>query len=124
MQIFLCLVRLNLVRLNSVRLKTEMILSKGDYLVMTKETVNDDKKLTLLSYVSILFALAGTVLGYFDKATASGGFGLGMIAAFVSVLVSLMSVKDHGHNVLAKIAFFAANASLFASVALSAVQFG
>ena len=82
----------------------------------------DDKKRTLLSLISIVLSAVACVLGWFDKTTAEGGFGIGMIAAFAAVLISLMSVKNHGHNMPAKVAFFASNIALFAAVGLGAIH--
>lgn len=80
-----------------------------------------EAKQTGMAFLSIILSVAGCVLGYFVQ-IGSDSFGVGAVVAFAAVLTSLMSVKDKGHNLLAKIAFFFSVAALFLAVWLGVVK--
>lgn len=88
---------------------------------MYSESSERQTKQNGMALISILLSVAGCLLAYFVKI---GGetFGLGQIAAFVAVLMSLMSVKDKGSNLPAMAAFWISFAALFLSVGIAAVK--
>ena len=75
----------------------------------------------MMGLLTILLSLASSAFSFVDKTGRAGGFSISTVIAFVAVLLSLMSVRDQGRNVLAKIAFFMAVAALFVTVGFSAL---
>ncbi len=85
---------------------------------MNTESKNSGKE-NMMAFISIALSVIGVAVSFFLK-NGADSFGAGAIITFVAVLASLLSVRDDGKNVLAKIAFFASVAALFIAVGLSA----
>lgn len=79
------------------------------------------EKADLMGILSIVLSVLGSALGYFVK-FGGDSFGPGQIVAFIAVLLSLMSVKDKGRNILAMTAFFLSFVALFLAVGFGAVR--
>ena len=80
-----------------------------------------ESKKNYMAMLSFGLSLLGCVLGYFTH-TDADSFAPGMAVTFVAYLISLMSVQDKGHNILAKTAFFLSTAALIISAWFSAVR--
>lgn len=83
---------------------------------------NREAKAGRMGILSICISILGCLVGYFVNIGGDNSFGPGLILAFVALLLSLMSVENQGHNLLAKIAFILSVASLFFVAAMGAVQ--
>jgi len=70
--------------------------------------------------LSLGLSLLGCVLAYFVH-TGTDSFAPGMAVTFVAYLISLMSVQEKGHNLLAKTAFLLSTVALLISAWFSAV---
>ncbi len=75
----------------------------------------------LMGILSIVLSAAGCALGLFIR-IGGNGISPGQIVTFVAMILSLMSVKDKGKNVLAKAAFFLSFAALFLVAGLGAIK--
>ncbi len=74
-----------------------------------------------LALLSIILTFGGVLVGYLGRHLNTGGFGLGTIVTFVSLLLSLMSVSDKDDNLVTGIAFFLSVAGMFAAVTITSL---
>ena len=86
------------------------------------KTVNESRK-TLYALLSIALAAVGFGLGLLLRGAFSGADSMnpGFWVSFAAFLFSFTSVRDHGHNGLAMLAFWASFIGMCAAVFINAL---
>ena len=79
---------------------------------------NASKK-TKFAGLAILMSIAGIIIDAILRRPFIDTFSIGFVLTFAAFLVSLSSVRDHGSNLLAQIAFWLGFGGMWVTVCLS-----